>query len=75
MLHEEVAMTEMTKQELLDAADRLLARTRTESPAEAIAALKQTGILDEDGILSERYGGPGKMTPPPSELQGEHRHQ
>ena len=68
-------MTETMKRELQDAAERLRERSRTQTAAEAIAALKQTGILDEDGILSERYGGPGKMTPPPSELQGERRHQ
>lgn len=67
-------MTDTMKQELQEAAKRLRERSRTQSPAEAIAALQQTGILDEDGILSERYGGPGKMTPPPSELEGERRH-
>ncbi len=68
-------MTETMKQELQEAAKRLRQRSRTQTPSEAITALKQTGILDEDGILSERYGGPGKMTPPPSELQDERRHQ
>ena len=66
-------MTETMKQELHEAAERLRERSRTQTPAEAITALQQTGILDEDGLLSERYGGPGKMTPPPSELEAGRR--
>jgi hypothetical protein len=32
-----------------------------------IEELQRIGILDENGVLSERYGGPGRMTEPQEE--------
>lgn len=62
-------MSEQQKQELLAATQRMLERARTESRDDSVASLKRIGILDEDGILSERYGGPGKMTWPANDTR------
>lgn len=57
-------MTEQNKAELLEAAERAMAEWRALPKEQKTAELKRIGILDEDGQLSERYGGPGKMTWP-----------
>jgi hypothetical protein len=64
MICEEVPMTEQRKAELLEAAERAMAEWRALSKEQQLVELKRIGILDEDGQLSERYGGSGKMTWP-----------
>ena len=63
MESEEVAVAEH-KAEILDAAERAMAEWRSLSKEQQLEELKRIGILDEDGQLSGRYGGPGKMTWP-----------
>ena len=57
-------MDRAEKQRLLEATERAMAKARAQTPEEARADLIAIGILDEDGELSSRYGGPGKMTWP-----------
>jgi hypothetical protein len=57
-------MSEQRKRELLEAAERAMALWRARPLSERVEELKRIGILDEQGVLSERYGGPGQMTEP-----------
>lgn len=58
-------MSETEKEALLAAAKRVMDEFRGLPLEDKIEELKDVGILDEDGVLSERYGGPGKRTARP----------
>lgn len=55
-------MSEQRKRELLEAAERAMALWRARPLVERVEGLKRIGILDDEGVLSERYGGHGQMT-------------
>jgi hypothetical protein len=54
----ETNMTEADLKMLTDYFDRL--RIECNTPEKARAQLQKEGLLDEDGLLPARYGGPGK---------------
>lgn len=60
-------MSETEKQALLAATKRAMEQFRSLPLEEKLEELKRIGILDEQGQLSERYGGPGEHTELPNE--------
>jgi hypothetical protein len=57
-------MTEQQKQQRLAATKQAMAEWLAKPVDQRTDDLKQIGILDEEGRLSSRYGGPGRMTTP-----------
>ena len=58
----EATMSETEKQEIDQVHQRAHEWFVSLSPAEKVQLLKDTGILDVNGILSSSYGGPGEPT-------------
>ncbi len=57
-------MSEAREREILEATQRAMDHFQAMPRAEQVAELQRIGILDAQGVLSSRYGGPGQMTEP-----------
>ena len=57
-------MSEQREREIWTATERAMQRFREKPREEQVADLQRVGILDDQGVLSARYGGSGAMTWP-----------